>query len=250
MICGVICEIGDKRTSNQDSILNLQGTVGGEKAGLFIVADGMGGLSYGAEISRLIVMEFKRWWEVDIPAMEEAGCLTPTDVDELLEQEIWDIHQEALKFGQSMQRRSGSTLSLLLLLKGNYYIKNLGDSRIYRYRRGKLERLTMDQSLEAQMIREGRLDREEEGSTRYKHVLTMCIGVPRIPVTVSASGKLCSGDCFLLCSDGLYNCLEDGQIEDVLTDKDMHPQEAVYSLRKMIPPGMAADNLSAVIVRV
>ena len=247
---GMICETGDKRTSKLDNVLCLLGMVGGQGAGLFIVADGMGGLSYGAEISRLIVMEFRRWWEVDLPAMEEAGCLAPADVDELLEQEIWDIHQEARRFGKSMRRKSGSTLSLLLILKGKYYIKNLGDSRIYRFRRGTLERMTADQSLEAQMIREGKICREDEGNTRYRHMLTMCVGVPEIPVAVSAEGDVRGEDCFLLCSDGLYNCLKERQLEEVLADSGLEPQDAAGCLRKMIRPGTASDNLSAVVVRI
>ena len=67
--CGGISEVGDRRASNQDSILYVHDIVEGHTVGLFAVADGMGGLSFGLEMSRYIVSELKRWWEMDMPQL-------------------------------------------------------------------------------------------------------------------------------------------------------------------------------------
>lgn len=239
---GGISEIGDKRTSNQDSILSLYGTVEGHLAGLFVVADGMGGLAYGREISSYIISELKRWWEIDLPQMLQSGYTGELEIQELLDQEIWDINQAALKFGKQTGKRSGSTLSLLFLLDQRYFIKNLGDSRIYRLRRQELTQMTVDQTT-LQPVR-------KNGTLRYRPVLTMCIGVLDVPVAYSVSGLLKPKDAYLLCSDGLYNCLKEELICSIMQDSTIEPQEMAVKMRGLIPPGKAMDNLSVILVRI
>lgn len=240
--CGGISETGDRRQSNQDSILYIHGNVDGHTAGLFLVADGIGGLSYGAEISNFIVSEFRRWWEIDLPQIIKDGLFGNTDVSELLEQEIWDIHQGARKFGIQTKKKAGSTLSLLFLLDDRYFIKNLGDSRIYRMRKRELELLTSDQSSVQAVPVNGKL--------RYKSVLTMCIGIPPVPVPDSRQGYLQNSDAFLLCSDGLYKYMEEEKMQHIFSDWTMNAQEMADCMRKSIPEGYAGDNVSAVIVRI
>ena len=93
--------------------------------------------------------------------MIQAGRDSDTDIKELLEQEIWDINTQIYQFKEREGCRCGSTFSALLLYNGKYYIENLGDSRIYRFRKNNLEQLTKDQSLAAQLVREKRLTPEE-----------------------------------------------------------------------------------------
>lgn len=240
--CGGISETGDRRQSNQDSILYIHGSIDGHMAGLFLVADGIGGLSYGAEISNFIVSEFRRWWEIDLPQIIKDRLLGDSDVNELLEQEIWDIHQRARKFGTQTKKKVGSTLSLLFLLDDRYFVKNLGDSRIYQMRKRELKLLTSDQSIVRAVSANGRV--------RYKNMLTMCIGIPPIPVTNSRQGRLRCGDAFLLCSDGLYNYMEKEKMQYIFSDCSINAQEMADCMRKSIPKGHAGDNVSAVIVRI
>ena len=239
---GGISEIGERRSSNPASILHLYGTVEGHQAGLFVVADGMGGLAYGREVSSYIISELKRWWEIDLPQMLQNGYTKEEEIQELLDQEIWDINQAALRFGKQTGKRSGSTLSLLFFLDQRYFIKNLGDSRIYRLRRQELERLTIDQTT-LQPVR-------KNGTLYYKNVLTMCIGVLDVPVAYSACGYVKLKDCYLLCSDGLYNCLKEDSIFSIMQDGRTEPKEMAVRMRGHIPPGKAFDNISAILVRI
>lgn len=247
---GAITDRGDVRTENQDSILLMEGEVADQPAALYLVADGMGGLSYGAQVSRYITEQFRRWWQEDFPQLIHAGMEGEEEIRELLEQEIWDINQAVLDFKNRMQCRSGSTLSLLLLYKDRYYIENIGDSRVYLARGGKMEQLTSDQSLAARMVRECLMTEEEAQHSRTQHVLTMCIGMFPVPQSGYVSGKLLPGDCFLLCSDGFYHPLELGRLHHVLTDRDLTAGEKVDCLRRRIGPGSAKDNVSAIVVDV
>lgn len=247
---GAVTDRGDFRTENQDSILLRSGDVENRAAALYVVADGMGGLSYGAQISQYITEQFHRWWQEDFPQLLRSGMDKEEEIRELLEQEIWDINQAVLDFKNRMQCRSGSTLSLLLFYQNHYYIENIGDSRVYLAREGRLRQLTSDQSLAARMVRDRIMTEEQARHSRTKNVLTMCVGMFPVPQSGYISGELFSGDCFLICSDGLYQPLDNGQIETVLTDKGYNAQEKVDKLRCMIGQGNAKDNVSAIVIEI
>ena len=248
LISAVLCDRGDVREENEDSVLALNGALDGQAAALFLVADGMGGLSHGAQVSQYIVTQFERWWKEDLPQMLLEGMNREEDLRELLEQEIWDINQAVLEFKTRLQCRSGSTLSLMLVYGNQYYIENIGDSRIYRLRQGSLKQLTCDQSLAAKLVREHRMTEAEARHSREQNVLTMCIGMFSVPRSDYRTGSVRAGDQFLLCSDGLYHPLEPGQLERVLLEKQLGALEKARRLRELIAPGRATDNVSMILV--
>lgn len=247
IVSGSVSDRGDFRSENQDSLLCFEGEVEGQTAGLFVVADGMGGLSRGADVSRYISGQFENWMAEDFPAAVRAGFDRKEDILELLEQEIWDLNQEILDFRAREQCSAGSTLSILLTYGAYYYIKNIGDSRIYLLRDGDFEQLTEDQSVAARMVRAGELTEEEAKYSGKKHVLTMCMGMFQQPVSGTVSGVLYRGDQFLLCSDGLYNSLEGYKMREILLE-DCTAQEKADRLRQAIAPMTAADNVSVIVV--
>lgn len=229
---GTLTDKGDVRSENQDRILAEVGVVHGYPAALMVIADGMGGLAYGAQTSSYIADQFGRWWREDFPAMLENGIDRDEDIQELLEQEIWDINRRILEFRNRMECRAGSTLSLLLLYKGKYYVENLGDSRVYLYRDGILYQLTEDQSV------------EEKG----KRMLTMCMGMFVVPHSQYLKGELQCRDCFLLCSDGLYSALDEVRMKNILGCGRLSPQDRAERLRMEISAGKARDNVSIIVL--
>lgn len=247
---GYFSDRGDVRTENQDRVLALSGEVEGKEAGLFVLADGMGGLEYGSSVSTYITDEFLKWWEEDFPQMAHAGKCEKEEIRELLEQEIWDINQAVLAFRRWENCRSGSTISILFVYGDDYYIVNMGDSRVYIVRDGRLRRMTEDQSMAAQLVREGKLTEAQAKHSKQNHILTMCIGMFEIPKNFYTEGKLKSNDSFLLCSDGLYDALSEEEISSTLTRRELKPQERAELLRKMIEPGMAKDNVSDIVVEI
>lgn len=247
---GAVSDKGDIRAENQDSILYLTGSIQGSEAALSVIADGMGGLSFGAQTSQYITGQFKRWWYEEFPDIVREDMDHKEDIQELLEQEIWDINQAILAFNHQMQSKSGSTLSLLLLHKNQYFIENAGDSRVYLLRGQSLYQLTEDHSLVARMMRHYQLSEEEAKHSVMRNKLTMCIGMFSVPETNYYEGKLEEGDCFLLCSDGLYNHLKTSQIERILGEREFDAVEKAEYLRRMIEPGKASDNVSAIVVQI
>ena len=246
---GVHSDIGDIREINQDCILNKTTIVNGQSIGLFIVADGCGGVSYGEEISKLITTTFERLWDLELSALLRSEVVSDTNVNSFLEQTIFDINKNALIFSKRIGKRVGSTLSLLFIVGMKYYIKNLGDSRIYLIRKKNMQKLTEDQSLISDMLRNGELTLE--GAKQYKrNILTMCIGAFEEIQIYSKSGVIRPGDMFLLCSDGLYNCLPEKYFSNnFIYCAQNKLSEKAKQLRNRIPQGKAKDNVSVVLVR-
>ena len=242
-------DVGDRKETNQDSILQKVGEINGHQVALFIVADGCGGLAYGEEISNLIVSYFSRVWKNELPRLLENKKVKNEQVDAMLEQAIREINIGAKSFGTQVDSRVGSTLSLLLTIDRRYFIKNVGDSRVYRKRGNKFFPLTEDQSLVADMLRRGELTPEEAKTFKKKNVLTMCIGVFEEIHTYSNCGKLKHGDVFLLCCDGLHNLVPSEMMLKILKNRKIPFEDKATSLRGAIESGKANDNVSVITVK-
>lgn len=242
-------DIGDVKQTNQDCIFAKSDIINGHLVGLFIVADGCGGLSYGEEISNLVVTHFSRVWNHELKGLLQNRKIKKNDVDELLENAIRDINGGALAFSRQVESKVGSTVSLLLTIDNQYYIKNVGDSRIYLLRGKKILQLTEDQSLVADMIRNGEITREEAKNFKKKNVLTMCIGVFDEIKTYSRNGKIKNNDIFLLCCDGLHNCVPPEKMIEIIKNKKIAFENKAEAMRVAIEQGAATDNVSSVICR-
>lgn len=244
-------DIGDVKESNQDSILCKCGKIGKHNVGLYIVADGCGGLAYGEEISRLAVTYFTRVWNNELKELLESKKLPKPDaaIDTLLERAIKDINDKAKEFGQMVGDKVGTTLSLLLCIDKKFYIKNVGDSRIYLKRGNKITQITEDQSLVADLLRNNEISKDEALNFKKKNVLTMCIGVFENVRTYSNKGRINHGDTFLICCDGLYNNVTSKAMVKILNDRKIKFEDKCLELRNSIEKGKATDNVSSVVCR-
>lgn len=239
-------DIGDVRKTNQDSIFSNVATINNRKVGLFIVADGCGGLAFGKEISNLIITYFSRFFydELEKAVNEEYN---DEQINDLLEKAIRSINAMAIDFSRQAGSKVGSTLSLLLTVEDRYFVKNIGDSRIYLRRKQRISQITKDQTLVAELIRNGELTVAEAKKFKKKNVLTMCIGIFDDIKIYSVSGKIRNGDLFLICSDGLYNSMSEKEMNIVLGNKKISFENIALELRRYIKSGEAKDNVSAVI---
>ena len=114
-------------------------------------------------------------------------------------------------------RGMGTTLTAMLYDAGRMYVAHAGDSRLYLFRDGMLRQITEDHSWVAEQIRAGNLTEEEAKESKYRHVITRSVGFER-EVDVDGLGVAVeAGDCFLLCSDGMSNYVENHELERVLS---------------------------------
>lgn len=243
IVCSSICDSGDIREINQDAILVRYERIKGILTGIFVVADGCGGLAHGERISRMIAERCLELWE------EKKEEFAAHQSEEIIKKTVSDrmdkINEEARRYGNEIEKRVGSTMSMLWLVGKKYYIFHTGDSRVYRYHRGKLDRLTEDQSLLADKIRNHEITAAEAERFQRKNVLTMCVGFFEKLQLFINFGRAHKYDVFLLCSDGFYNVMDD------VSMKNLFPrfitEDSALALRQMIPDGRAGDNISVIV---
>ena len=174
---------------------------------LFAVADGMGGAQAGEVAARLATAAFREYHEAD----DLAG-----------EQRIAAIIQEANRRIYERARVDtdvsgmGTTVTAALVEEGRIVIGHVGDSRAYRLRGGRLEQLTDDHSLVADLVRGGRISPEEAETHPQRSVITRALGTdPEVDVD-SLSVDAETGDLYLICSDGLTTMIGDDEILTIL----------------------------------
>lgn len=247
-VCSVCCERGDIRRNNQDAVFARQGRLMDHQIGMFMVADGCGGMEYGETISRLLRDSFERIWDEALPPLFSVEKGLEGRLHSAVCGWIQQINETACGFGRRVKGQVGSTLTVLLTLDGRYYIWNVGDSRVYLRRGKRLCRLTEDQSLLADMLRNGEIAQEEAAGFRRKHVLTMCVGYFEELKIFQTKGKLRRGDLFLLCSDGFYHGVGEARLAELLPEHVV--SESAERCRNGIPFGRAADNVSVILVEI
>jgi protein phosphatase len=110
----------------------------------------------------------------------------------------------------------GTTLTAMLYHAGEMHMVHAGDSRAYRFRDDCLERLTQDHSWTAEQVRRGNMSESEARESNLRHVITRSVGYERDVELDAERVSVHVGDCFLLCSDGMSNYIDDPEIERLL----------------------------------
>ena len=220
---------GRKRPQNQDSIHMDDGQ------GLWVLADGMGGHE-GGEIASAIACE-------EIPAAIADG--------KPLQEALRLAHRKILARGEQQPalRGLGTTVVVIHQRGHEYELAWSGDSRIYRWRNGRLQQLSEDHSIVARMLRAGLISDEQARTHPHQHVISSCLG------TTSGDGleigyKLETwekGDWLLLCSDGLTDELEDDAIAAILQQHSDLDAASQTLLQSALDAG-GRDNVSVALI--
>lgn len=228
-------DVGRQRTTNEDSYL--------ESAPLFGVADGMGGARAGEVASRIAVETLADGRRSDA-ADSSAGA------EALLAETARDANRKIYELAQADDSRAGmgTTFTAVLVEDGDVVTGHVGDSRLYRFREGSLERLTRDHSLVEELVRRGELDPEEAESHPQRSIITRALGPePDVEVeTFTSPGR--AGDLYLVCSDGLTSMVPERAITEVL-DESGSLDEAAARLVEAANEAGGKDNITVVLFR-
>jgi serine/threonine protein phosphatase PrpC len=222
---------GNVRNHNEDAILELPA------AGLWAVADGMGGHNAGDVASRMIVEAL-----CGVTRRERPSELLD-DVEDRLCAVNERLYRESLAAAGGM---CGSTVVVLLAFGGYSLSVWAGDSRVYRSRAGELACITRDHSEVQAMVDEGVLDAAAAGRHNAQNVITRAVGGGQDLYLDVELRELKHRDRYLLCSDGLYKELADDRLAAHLAGND--PEGACRALLKEALSGVCNDNVSAIAV--
>lgn len=202
-----LSDVGRKRQHNEDSYLVAP------HLSLFAVADGMGGHRAGEKASRLAVEKLR---DSLVPPRRLAG---KDEVLSHLQKAMFITGAAIFDAAQSDPDLAGmgTTLTSVLVHSQRAYVAHVGDSRCYLYRDGKISQITTDHSWVAEQVKAGLLTEQEARESRFRHIITRSVGFER---EVQVDGTICpvqSGDCLILCSDGLSNYLEEDDFAEVMS---------------------------------
>jgi serine/threonine protein phosphatase PrpC len=244
-------DVGKVREHNEDNFLV------DKKLALFIVADGMGGHAAGEVASAIAVRtvheEVKR--EKDLLADYASGAtgankVTPRDIVALIEHAVQracsKIHEEAAT--DPAKRGMGTTLSALLVVGNQGFIAHVGDSRIYLSRGGHVQQVTEDHTVYNELIKRGKLTKEQIDKVQQKNAITRAVGVyERVDVDTLVI-ELTAGDTLMLASDGLHGYLTTP--EELEQPLALPGDEGVKALIALANDRGGKDNITSVVIRV
>jgi len=238
---GCVSITGNFRENNEDAFVV-------EDRRFYIVADGMGGQSAGEKASELatelIPKKLKQLLDFDshdaqtaIKKIDESVAFANAEIMALSELEP-DYHN------------MGTTVTFIVVVRGNFYIGGVGDSRVYMTRDDSLEQLTTDHSLTQALVTAGTISPEEAETHRYRNVLYKYLGTKDGGTGTEACEVVPKpGDRFMLCSDGITDGIKDDVIERILKEHD-DPQQAAEALVPAAEQGGSKDNITCVVLYV
>lgn len=250
-VCG--CNQGKKRAGNEDNFYFNGQYMSSDNHGLpeiwtkkltlrndsfFCVFDGMGGGDYGEVAAYTAAKATKEF-------LDGEASINPCDITPSLENLCQVVNEAVFHAGANLgASQTGSTLAGLYFHAGQVWVCNLGDSRCYSFRAGRMKQLTQDHTDEEFM--------KENGITGRKPYLTQYLGIDPEEMTIVPSIKsyyLEKGDRFLICSDGLTDMVKEQQICNLM-GRSVYMEECVDTLIRAALNGGGKDNITAIVLEV
>lgn len=241
--CG-ITDTGTVREHNEDSFLinhlvmssaEIESNVTAPM--IAAVADGVGGETSGEVASRM--------------ALELLSDVKPSPKIDYAKKTI-SIHRALQRYGILNKSENMQTTLCALVVEenGRAIMINVGDSRMYLYRGGKIKQLSRDQSLVQVLYEQGHITKEQKLHHAQKNVIFPVLGSlsedPK-PQVSEIEGGLVHGDIVVLCSDGLSDKLTNGEFEDILAQPKKLPKRISDLVQRALSNG-SRDNVTAVAI--
>lgn len=234
-----LTDIGRVRITNEDSAggFKTQGFT------LLAVCDGMGGHRNGELASRLCLETLRKEFA---PIQEE---LTPFKAKRLLGKCLSDANQAIYEMSQEHYTclGMGTTAVVAVVLKNETVIANIGDSRLYALPKGRanIKQITHDQSYVQRLLDRGKIKKSEAANHPNKNIITNAVGIkPKLKADYTTIPN--DYVALLLCSDGLYNMVNDQTITRILRRDDETNVKALSLINCANDMG-GKDNISVTI---
>ncbi len=224
---------GNVRNINEDACYIPQ-----RAKGIYaIVADGMGGHNAGEVASRIVVDTFKLYLK---------GMKPQHVTEDVLQSAFSAANERVLADAEKNPGRSGmgSTATAAVFFGSHAMIGHVGDSRAYLYHEGVLKQITQDHSYVQMLLNLGYISPQQAAGHPQKNIITRAVGTDAQLKADIFHADLCSGDCLLLCTDGLNTMVSDKRIAEILGGGY---KEAAERLVNAALEGGGVDNVTVVL---
>jgi PPM family protein phosphatase len=250
-------DVGQVREHNEDNFLvadlsrksrglleSDREQIVGPRGALMAVCDGMGGAAAGEIASQLAV---------DIIYERMAEGVSPTDRNEFARRIVRSIEEAGLTIyneakADRTRRGMGTTSTVAALMDNHLFLGQVGDSRGYILRQGKLVQVTRDQSLVNQLIEAGQLTEEEAETFEHNNIILQALGTSDSVQVDLTFVELRQGDMLLLCSDGLSGMVRADEMREVLSTA-REPLDACKILTEKANQAGGHDNITCIVAR-
>ena len=235
-----VTNVGNKRSMNQDYYFSSDEPVG-MLPNLYIVADGMGGHNAGDFASRFSVERF-------VSLIRESKERTPISA---IEAALKTTNEELIAKAKSQREYDGmgTTFVMATLLSDGYLlIANIGDSRLYIVNDA-IHQITQDHSLVAEMVRNGELKKEEARFHPQKNVVLRALSTRSVVNPDFYKIKVNRGDYILLCSDGLWEMVEEGELLKLVSEYE-DVSDITDKMVFMANENGGKDNVTVILMKV
>ena len=232
-----LSDIGMRREENQDSY----GAILRPGFRVFIVADGMGGAQGGGIASKLAIDTIEN-------IIGEKDEITSEEFLEAVYESNSAVFNKASESPEL--HGMGTTFVSLLFVDTALYIVHVCDSRAYRIRKGKTTQLTEDHTLVKELVKSGAISAAQAENHPISHMLTRSLGPSEdtvIDLVLSPDGPV-QGDVYLLCSDGLYNLVQESEFNSLIQGVSL--EEAAKKLVALANERGGTDNITVMLVEI
>ena len=225
-------DVGKARKLNEDSVLVRS------EAGMWVVADGMGGHEAGDVASQMVVNALK-----EVPE----GISLEKYIDDI-EDTLIGVNKKLIEIANQGEKPTtvGSTVVVMLAYEKFCAFIWAGDSRLYRHRNGKLVQLTTDHSQVQLYVEKGLITKEEAENHPQSNMITRAVGASENLVLDVDMQEMEKGDRYLLCSDGLTKHIADLDFEKILAKGDI--EKKCNELIDLTLARGAKDNVTAILI--
>lgn len=227
----VLTHVGNVRSQNEDSYF------ADPAAGVWVVADGMGGHTNGKMASEALVAAVGA---VSVPEPLDAAC-------EVVANAIHSANTAIFGHAQEAGVQMGSTVVSLVVRGDEFAVLWSGDSRAYLLRDGHFIQLTRDHTQVQEMVDRGLLSPNDVENHPMKHVLSRAVGVQDVLEIDAIRDQMQTRDLFLLCSDGLYGVVDEAEIARIVREQGVAAADALVAASLA---GGAPDNVTVALISV
>jgi serine/threonine protein phosphatase PrpC len=239
-----LTDVGLRRQNNEDSACVIIAANEDDFHGhghLLLVADGMGGHAVGELASKIaaevVPHTYLKHPEGDVRIALQAALTQANNAIHTRGEQNRDF------------QRMGTTCSTLVLSANGAYVGHVGDSRVYRVRRDRVDQLSFDHSLHWELQRKDHKLAKQIDLSAHKNVITRCLGPePSVMVDLEGPHPILPGDVYLLCSDGLSNQVDDEEIGAIV--RELSPAAASRLLVNLANARGGPDNSTVIVAKV
>jgi len=253
-VAGAASHVGIVREHNEDSYLTiglgLENNGRRQGWGVYIVSDGMGGHAAGEVASGLAIRGAAEIFlgEYLSAAIAPDRPYDEAEARETVRRAVLRANESVVNEARSQGNDMGATFTMALVIGDRVTIGNVGDSRTYLFRDGKLRRVSKDHSLVMRLVDIGQISEEDIYTHPQRNAVLRSLG-DKLDVEVDIfSERVRPGDALLLCSDGQWEMVRDAEMERMLARPD-DPQQICEQLVAAANQGGGEDNIAVVLVR-